>query len=122
MAWVVGDHVIAFYGGAVAKYQYYVDSIAAAEDVLSRLRTEESGFANRLAETKERVSTTVDKEKIKATATLATIEASLKMIQNQIGTAEREVKRCTDRAKSTDIVDIVVSQPIQVRVIAKDKP
>ena len=118
----VGDHVIAFYGGAVAKYQYYVDSIAAAEDVLSRLRTEESDLANRLAETKERVSATVDKEKIKATETLATIEASLKMIQNQIGTAEREVKRCTDRAKSTDIVDIVVSQPIQVRVIAKDKP
>ena len=44
------------------------------------------------------------------------------MIQNQIGTAERDVKRCTDRAKSKDIVDIVVSQPIQVRVIAKDKP
>ena len=117
-----GDHVIAFYGGAVAKYQYYVESIASAEEVLSRLRTEQANVTKNLSEAKERIASIADEDQAKAGQEIASIEASLKAVENQIGNAEREVKRCTDRAKSKDIVDIVVSQPIQVRVIAKDKP
>ena len=50
------------------------------------------------------------------------IEDSIKSLQKKITEAERTVKLCTDRAKAKDIVDIVVSEPIRVRVVAKDKP
>ena len=50
------------------------------------------------------------------------IEDSIKSLQKKITEAERTVKQCTDRAKAKDIVDIVVSEPIHVRVVAKDKP
>jgi len=62
------------------------------------------------------------KENLGVASETSTVDELIKQVADQIVIAEREVKQCVDRAKAKDIVDIVVSEPIEVRVIEKDKP
>ena len=117
-----GDHTIAFYGGAVAKYEYYVESIGLAEDALRVMREKELELTNRLTVAKEQVAKSQEPQKSEVLERVSSLESAVKQIKSEIAGGEREVKRCTDRAKPKDIVDIVVSEPIHVRVVAKDKP
>lgn len=118
----LGDHAIAVYGGAVAKYQYFADSVVSAEEALEGLRLQEMQLSQRSAELQRKLGAVEEPEKSGLEIEAQSIEDSIKSLQKKITEAERTVKQCTDRAKAKDIVDIVVSEPIHVRVVAKDKP
>jgi len=82
-----GEYTIAFYGGAVAKYAYDPDGVARAQR------------AHDLA--------------VESAKTAATDKADADAI---VTTAAAKLKAATDRAVPQDTVDIVVSEPITIRV------
>ena len=116
-----GKHTIAFYGGVVAKYQYYTESVALAEQALKALRDQQTDLETLKSSSVDN-SVEKPKENLEVASETSTVDELIKQVADQIVIAEREVKQCVDRAKAKDIVDIVVSEPIEVRVIEKDKP
>ncbi|MGB1925475.1 MAG: serine protease [Rubripirellula sp.] len=114
-----GRHTIAIYGGVVTKYQYYTESIAIAEKELKKLQDRQSELEK---QNKPASVAATEIQQQTESSDQETVDRLVKEIKDQIVAAEREVKRCVDRAKAKDIVDIVVSEPIELQVIAKVKP
>lgn len=117
-----GDHTIAFYGGAVAKYRYYVDAVLEAEKLLADLSTNQADLQNQVLEAEKQLVTATEEEKSEITDLVNQKKKSLTEIKAMVAKAEKRVTQATDQAKPKDIVDIVVSEPIQIRVLPGDKP
>lgn len=97
-----GDYEIAFYGSAVAKYRYNLEAVSAAEERLKTAKAEVERLkpeAARLAETAKTAAAD-----------------QLKQAQAAVTAAEAKLKAATAAATPKDIVDIVVSRPIRIRV------
>ena len=116
-----GDYLIAFYGGAVAKYRYNPLAVAVAEAAHKKL-TEESqaaaAEATRLAEVAKNAS---EEEKANADKAAADAAAKLKDLQTRLAAAGKKVEQTIAAAKPKDIADIVVSTPIAIRVQPAEK-
>ncbi len=111
-----GDYLIAFYGGAVAKYRDNPDAIAVAEAQLKLAQAEIAALdveAKRLAQQTSSVS--VD-EKPKTEAAITALGAKQKAAAAAAAAAQKQLQTATNRAAPKDIVDIVVSEPIAIRV------
>jgi hypothetical protein len=111
-----GDYLIAFYGSAVAKYRHRPDLIATAEE--ARLKAEQEimaleAEAKKLAE--ESGAASVER-KMEIEQLAAAVAEKQKAAQAALAAAAEQVKKATDAAQPKDIVDIVVSQPIAIRV------
>ncbi|MCA9222821.1 MAG: serine protease, partial [Planctomycetales bacterium] len=94
-----GDYRIAFYGSAVAKYRYNPEAVIAAQ------------FAQKLAQQEV------------AAATEATGPASAdrkEAADAALATATKQLEEATKQAQPKDIVDIIVSEPIAIRVNAAE--
>ena len=111
-----GEHTIALYGGAVAKYEYFKESISDAEEVLDELRSKQSQLQKQLETGR------TESDEVAEDSEAERAEMIVERVNREIIAAEVELKRCVDRAKAKDIVDIVVSEPIHLLVNAKDKP
>jgi len=111
-----GEYVIAFYGSAVAKYRYNVGAVSLAEAALKQAQQNVialTGEANRLAEAARTAPDDQQAEKEKAAQDAA---AKQKSAEAAVAAAERQLKSAIVKAKPKDIVDIIVSPPITIRV------
>ena len=94
-----GDYQIAFYGSAVAKYRYNPEAVVAAQFAQKQAQQEAAAAAEEAApESAER--------KKAADAALAA--------------ATKRLEEATKQAQPKDIVDIIVSEPIAIRVKAAE--
>jgi len=111
-----GDYQIAFYGSAVAKYRHHPEAVTAAEqkqrqaeqdvaaaDAEAKQLTTELQAAS--VETKEKTQQALDAAVARHKAAMAALTAAV-----------AELKQATATAAPKDIVDIVVSEPIMIRV------
>lgn len=111
-----GDHLIAFYGSAVAKYRHQPDAIVAAEEARKKAQQEATmleGEAKKLTE-EANLAPPEKKEEAKKAATV--MSAKHKAAVAALAIADQSLKAATAAAQPTDIVDIVVSEPITIRV------
>lgn len=111
-----GDYLIAFYGSAVAKYRHNPDAVTAAE--AARLKAEQEVMAldaeaKKLAEAAAAAAVETRDEAAKAVEAIA---ARQKAAAAALSAAAEQVKKATAEAQPKDIVDIVVSEPIAIRV------
>jgi hypothetical protein len=97
-----GEYEIAFYGSAVAKYRYNIEAVELAKATLKQAQEEAARLAAE-AQTESGPSAADAAAKQKAA------EAAVTAAQNQL-------KAATAAAQPKDIVDIVVSKPIRIRV------
>ena len=111
-----GEYTIAFYGSAVAKYRYHPESVTIAEAVLKTAQDKATAAAAEVTKLTESVGTAAPEDK-------AALEASLEMAKKQqqaadaeVAAADKNLKTVTAKAAPKDIVDIVVSSPIHIRV------
>ncbi|WP_437194545.1 serine protease [Planctomicrobium sp. SH527] len=117
----VGDHVFALYGGAVTKYRYNVAAVDAATEEL-RVATEELTkvtAASQMATEAAKAATGDDKAALDEQAKVAA-EAQKKAEAAKTG-IEARLKAATSAAAPSDIVDIVVTEPIRLQVTAAEK-
>jgi hypothetical protein len=116
-----GDYLVAFYGGAVAKYRHHLDAIATAEagrqkaeQLVAALETE----AKQLADQSKTVPAEKKEEADKA---VEAVTARQKAAAAALTAAADQLKKATEVAQPRDIVDIVVSEPITIRVKPAEK-
>ncbi len=93
-----GDYLLAFYGSAVAKYRHRLDDVTAAEAAVRKAEADVKALA---AEADQGAEGLAERKKA--------AEAALAAAQNQL-------QQATAVAQPRDIVDIVVSEPIAIRV------
>ncbi len=116
-----GDYLIAFYGGAVAKYRHRLDAIAAAEETLKKAAQELMAIEAELKKLTEAAKAAATETKLEADKAVEAAAAKQKAAAAAVTAATEQVKTATAVAAPTDIVDIVVSEPIQIRVNAPAK-
>ncbi len=111
-----GDYLIAFYGSAVVKYRYNPEAVAVAE-AAQKKATEEAAVATAEVE-RFSVEAAAASSDTKATADAAVAEATAKKqtADAAVAAAAAKLKAATDRATPTDTADIVLSEPIAIRV------
>jgi len=116
-----GDYVIAFYGSAVAKYRDNPEAVTVAKLALDRAKKnalELEAKAKSLAE----AATTVSEDKT-AEAQKAAQEAAEqhKSATAAVAAADKQLKDATSKAQPQDIVDIISSTPIRIRIKPAEK-
>ncbi len=112
-----GEYLIGFHGGAVVKYRHRLDQVAVAE-VAQKKATDDATAAD--AEAKklaESVAATPDDKKPEAMKAADEATARQKAAAAALTAANEQLKNATNVAQPRDIVDIVVSEPITIRVL-----
>lgn len=116
-----GDYQIAFYGSAVAKYRYNPGAVILAETALKAAKEEAARKAERARELAEAAKAAAAEQQQAAEAAAQQALAEQKQAEAAVATAEKELKSASAKANPKDIVDIIVSKPISIRVLAAEK-
>lgn len=113
---VPGDYVIAFHGGAVAKYRHHPEAVKTAEEgkrlaeqAVMTLEAEARLLAETTVNATPESQTVIDKSKADLAEKQKTAAAAL-------AAATEILKQATAASEPRDIVDIVVSEPITIHV------
>lgn len=117
-----GDYLIAFYGSAVAKYRHNPDAVTAAEAAQQKAEQEVMALDAESKKLAEAASPAAVENKEEAQKAVAAIMARQKAAAAALAAAKEQVKQATAAAQPRDIVDIVVSEPITIRVKPAEKP
>ncbi len=111
-----GDYTIAFYGSAVAKYQYHPEAVTVAEAVLNQAKGQVTTLTVETKQLAETAKSAMPEQKADIEKTVQEAAAKLKAAEQAVKVAEAQFKSATAKAKPKDIVDIIVSKPISIRV------
>ena len=116
-----GEHLLSFIGGAVAKYRHRPDRIPPAE---AEVKKAKDVLAAATAEAK----TTAEAAKVASLEAMSQANmAAAAAIQHEtrakeaLTKAEAALKQATDAAQPRDIADIVVVEPITIRIQPAEK-
>lgn len=116
-----GDYLIAFYGGAVAKYRRRLDLVAAAEAAQKKAMEELATLDTELKKLTEVAKAAATEAKPEADKAVEAATVKHKAATAAVAAAAERLKKATADAVPQDIVDIVVSEPIAIRVNAPAK-
>lgn len=111
-----GDYQIAFYGGAVAKYRYDPNAVMTAESEVKQTQAEVDRLAGEVKRVTDALATAVGDTKAQLEQELNSLNTQKKDADGKLATCNQKLKTCSDRAAPRDTVDIVVSEPITIRV------
>lgn len=116
-----GEHTIALASGYVVKYRHNPDAVVLAETAQKKAEREAAALAEEAKKLAAQV-TAAPAEKRAAVETAAkTAAEKLKSAEAAKAEAAKRMKAATDAAAPKDIADIVVSEPIRIRVLPADK-
>jgi hypothetical protein len=105
-----GEYTLAFHGGVVSKYRYNPDAIKNAE-------AEKKIADQKVSEAAENLQKLTNAPKVpESEAAAKAAAAKMKAAEAAKTEADKRVKQATDAAAPKDIVDIVVTEPIKVRI------
>ena len=116
-----GDYLIGFCGSAVAKYRHHPEAVIAAEEELRKAEAERAALeieAKKLAEGANAVPVEQKNEFVQAVEAIA---AKQEAAVAAVATAVERLKKATEVARPNDLVDIIVSEPIAIRVKPAEK-
>ena len=114
-----GEYVIAFYGSAVAKYRYNEAAVSIAELYLKQSKNSATTAAAKAKQLAEAAKSATPEQKPEADKAAQTAAEQQKAAEAEATAAEKRLKDVTAKSQPRDIVDIVVSKPITIRVKAK---
>ena len=113
-----GDYLIAFYGSAVAKYRYNPEAVTAAESNHRKAEEEAATIASDVRRLIDEAAVAAVEKKGEADTAVANATARKQVADAAVTSAAEKLKVVTDQAAPRDIADIVVSEPIAIRVKA----
>ena len=111
-----GEYLIAFYGSAVAKHRHNVGAIAVAEREHTQAQETAIGLAAEVKRLAEQAKAASAKSKTDAEQSLAAAAAAKKAADAAVAAAAKRLAAAKSQANPKDIVDIIVSEPIKIRV------
>ncbi|HET6425689.1 MAG TPA: serine protease [Planctomycetaceae bacterium] len=112
-----GDYLVAFHGGAVAKYRHRVDQIAVAEAAQKQATEAAAAIDAEVKKLMDAVAAAPDDKKPEAMKAAEEAAARQKAAAAALNAANEQLKNANNVAQPRDIVDIVVSEPITIRVL-----
>jgi hypothetical protein len=116
-----GDYLIAFYGGAVAKYRHHPEAVPAAEESRRKAEQELGAIEAEVRKLTEAAKTAPAEKKADADKAVETVTARQKAAAAAMAAAGERLKKATETANPRDVADIIVSEPIAIRVIPPEK-
>ncbi len=116
---VPGDYTIALYGGAVAKYRHNPEQVSVVDAALVKAKADVAAVEADVTKATEAAKTAAEDKKAESEKLLADLNAKLTAAKAVLTAADANAKAVTAAAQPKDIVDIVVSEPITIRVKAK---
>lgn len=117
-----GDYLIAFYGGAVAKYRHHPEQVALAETEQRQAQEALTALDTELAKLTEDAKNSPVEKKEAAEKAVADATARRTAAATALTAAADRVKNAAAVSQPQDIVDIVVSEPISIRVKPAESP
>jgi hypothetical protein len=117
-----GDYLIAFYGGAVAQYRYDPLAVIAAEQAHQSAQQQAAEAAAELQRLNGLAESAAAEKQAELQAARAALTERQQRLAAAVEVAAKRLQEASARARPNDIVDIVVSQPVLVRVRPVEKP
>jgi hypothetical protein len=111
-----GEYAIAFYGPAVAKYRHRPDLVAAAEEAQRVAREVAAALEAEQKKLAEAAGAAPAETKAQAEQAVAAVAERQKQATAALAAAEEKLKQAAAAAQPSDIADIVVTEPVVVRV------
>jgi hypothetical protein len=111
-----GDYWIAYHGPAVAKYSHRPDLIEAAKGALSEAEQQLSTATAEAKQATEALTAATEESKADAQKASEAAAARQKEAERAVAAAKERLKQAEAAAKPKDIADIVVTEPIAIRV------
>jgi hypothetical protein len=112
-----GEYTIAFYGGAVAKFRERVEEIAPAEAALQEAQAFAATAAAETIVAMTMLETATEEQKPALSEAAQAATAKQQAADAAVAAAQQKLTEATKRAEPRDIVDIIVSEPIRIRVL-----
>lgn len=116
-----GVHTVSFLGGAVVKYRHRPDKVAVAEAAAKKMQVEVQVLEAEVKKAAGEAQAAPAAKKDQMTRVVAAATAKMKAASSALNTSRDQLKRATDAAQPRDIADIVVSEPVTIRVREGDK-
>ena len=118
---VPGEHTLALYSGYVTKYRHNPGAVLLAEAAQKQAEQEAATAAAEAKKLAEVVNTVPAEKRAAAELAAKSADEKLKAAKAAKTAAVNKVKAVTAEAAPKDIADILVSEPIRVRVLPADK-
>ena len=116
-----GDYTISFYGSAVAKYRHRMFEVASVQTELQRVESDVKSSDVEVSKLTEAAKSAAAEQKADADKALEAAIAKQKANQALLAVVSARMKKASDTAQPNDLVDIVVSEPISIRVKPMEK-
>ncbi len=111
-----GDYLLAFQGSAVAKYRHHPEAIAAAETQKQKAEQDVMTLDAESKNLTELATAATPEQKPAADQVLAQVIEKQKTATAALAAAVEQLRQATATAQPSDIVDIVVAEPITIRI------
>lgn len=111
-----GEYLISFYGSAVAKYRFNPEAVLDAEAAQKKSKDEADAVAAELKRLTEVAATTPVEKKAEADKAVADATVKKQAADAAVVAAAAKLKAATDQAAPRDTVEIILSEPIAIRV------
>ena len=116
-----GEYALVLYGSAVAKYRSNPEAVKLAEEEQKKAEQEAIAIAEAARKLADEAKAAPPDKKSEAENTAKAAIGKQKSAEAAKADAAKRMKAATDAASPRDIVDIVVAEPIRIRVTPKDQ-
>jgi hypothetical protein len=113
-----GEYTVAFYGSAVAKYRYNPLAVSVTENELKKAQEEQQRAVEVLMQKTQALASIAAEQKTAAEAELAEATKKKQEIDVQVTAIQEKLKRINEQATPRDTAEIILSEPVNVRVLA----
>jgi hypothetical protein len=111
-----GDYTIAFYGTAVAKYRYNPLGVSLAENEVKKAEAETKRISEELAQQTQALASSPVEKKTEVEQAIAALNGQKQSADATLAAANATLKNVTSQAAPRDTAEIVISEPITIRV------
>jgi hypothetical protein len=111
-----GDYVLAFLGGAVTKFRLNPEAVTTAELLKAKAEQEVATVQSEATKAMEAAGAAKPEQKAEADKRVAEAAERKKKADAALAAATEQLKKATATAQPRDIADIVVTEPISIRV------
>jgi hypothetical protein len=112
-----GDYTIAFYGTAVAKYRYNPLGVGLAENEVRKAEVEVQRIAEVLAQQTLALASSPAEKKSEVEQSIASLNTQKQAADAALIAASNHLKNVTAQAAPRDTAEIVISEPVTIRVL-----
>ena len=116
-----GEYTVSFLGGAVVKYRHRPEMVAVAEAASKKMQLEVQSLEAEVKKVAGEAQSAPPAKKDQVAKAMAAATAKMKAATDALNASKDQLKRASDAAQPRDIADIVVSEPVIIRVKPGDK-